>query len=29
MARSELETTLNDLQLVGKELGWKIVVPQT
>ncbi|MDB4173773.1 DUF4230 domain-containing protein [Bacteroidia bacterium] len=29
MARSELETTLNDLQLVGKELGRKIVVPQT
>lgn len=29
MARNELETTLNDLQIVGKELGWKIVVPQT
>lgn len=29
MARTELETTLNDLQIVGKELGWKIVVPQT
>jgi hypothetical protein len=29
MARKELETTLNDLQIVGKELGWKIVVPQT
>jgi len=29
MARSELETTLNDLQIVGKELGWKIVIPKT
>jgi hypothetical protein len=29
MARKELESTLNDLQIVGKELGWKIVVPQT
>lgn len=29
MARNALETTLNDLQIVGKELGWKIVVPQT
>jgi hypothetical protein len=29
MARKELETTLNDLQIVGKELGWKIVVPKT
>jgi len=29
MARQELETTLNDLQIVGKELGWKIIIPQT
>ena len=29
MARKELETTLNDLQIVGKELGWKVVVPRT
>jgi hypothetical protein len=29
MARKELETTLNDIQIVGKELGWKIVVPMT
>lgn len=29
MARKELETTLNDLQIIGKELGWKIVIPNT
>ena len=29
MARNELETTLNDLQIVGKELGWKIVILKT
>lgn len=29
MARKELESILNDLQVLGKELGWKIVVPQT
>ena len=29
MARAELERTLNDIQIVGKELGWKIVVPKT
>jgi hypothetical protein len=29
MARKELETTLNDIQIIGKELGWKIIVPQT
>lgn len=29
MARAELETTLNDLQIVGKELGWKVIVPKT
>lgn len=29
MARNELETTLNDIQIVGKELGWKIVIPKT
>lgn len=29
MARDELESTLNDLQIVGKELGWKIVVRRT
>jgi MFS superfamily sulfate permease-like transporter len=26
MARNNLERTLNDLQIIGKELGWKIVV---
>lgn len=29
MARQKLETTLNDIQIVGKELGWKVVVPKT
>lgn len=29
MARNELERTLNDIQIVGKELGWKIVIPKT
>lgn len=29
MALKELETTLNDLQIIGKELGWKIVIPNT
>jgi hypothetical protein len=29
MARKELATTLNDIQIVGKELGWKIIVPKT
>jgi hypothetical protein len=29
MARKELETTLNDIQIVGKELGWKVIIPQT
>lgn len=29
MARDELETTLNDLQIIGKELGWKIIIPKT
>jgi MFS superfamily sulfate permease-like transporter len=26
MARNNLESTLNDLQIIGKELGWKILV---
>jgi hypothetical protein len=29
MARDQLEVTMNDLQIVGKELGWKIVVRKT
>ena len=29
IARNELETTLNDIQWVGKELGWKVVFPKT
>lgn len=29
IARKELETALNDIQIVGKELGWKIVIPKT
>ena len=29
IAREELATTLNDIQIIGKELGWKVVVPET
>lgn len=29
VVREELETTLNDIQIVGKELGWRVIVPKT
>ena len=29
VAREELETILNDIQIVGKELGWRVIVPKT